>query len=442
MPSVSRTCQSTIVVSRNLFVILIVNPGFNVHKVSFISGKILNVMHLYTTEVDPLSGDSTKVRLGGIPMSRTRELMYKISILVPVYNVEHYIERCIRSIQEQTFKDFECIIVNDCTPDKSMEIVSSLVQNDSRFRIMHHEVNKGLGESRNTGIRNAGGEYITFIDSDDHVEPGYLEQLYDAITVSQAKIVEGRIVGRRYSNPYHVLSNNKESNYHNVISQLLSGTSDHAIVNKMYKRSLFNNFTLPSRSYEDVGANLLIVARNKITKIPRTQQAGYIYDTSRVGSITKACNSALIDDYVENVLHCPVVEFSQHGYDWEYLHKYLCFYEAMKMVDIIRIILQYSQSPNTHFAYLRSKIQNTMPNFVSSFFQVRDLFSSMCLVKTWNSRILLVGMPFVRVYFDCTLFRLFLSQICIEIPENIQVLRKTVKISIECRKSVKKKVSA
>ena len=289
--------------------------------------------------------------------------MYKISILVPVYNVEHYIERCIRSIQEQTFKDFECIVVNDCTPDKSMEIVSSLVQNDNQFRIIHHGVNKGLGESRNTGIRDAEGEYITFIDSDDHVEPEYLEQLYDAIIASQAKIVEGRIVGRRYSNTYHILSNNKVSNYHNVISQLLLGAIDQSIVNKMYKRSLFSNFTLPSRSYEDIGANLLIVARNKITKIPRIQQAGYIYDTSRVGSITKACNSALIDDYVENVLRCPVVEFSQHGYDWEYLHKYLCCYEAIKMVYIMRVILQYSQSPNTHLAYLRSKIQNTMPNF-------------------------------------------------------------------------------
>ena len=336
--------------------------------------------------------------------------MYTISILVPVYNVEPYIERCIRSIQEQTFKDFECIVVNDCTPDKSMEIVSSLVQNDSRFRIIHHEVNKGLGEARNTGIRNAEGEYITFIDSDDYVDPGYLEQLYDAMTASQAKIVEGRFVGRRYSNTYHILSNNKGSNYYNVISQLLLGAIDQSIVNKMYKRSLFNNFTLPSRSYEDIGANLLIVARNKITKIPQIQKVGYTYNRLRVGSITRTCNAALIDDYVENVLRCPVVEFSQHGYDWEYLHKYLCFYEAIKMVYIIRVILQYSQSPNTHLAYLRSKIQNTMPNFVSSFFQVKDIFSSMFLTNTRHPRMLLVGIPFVRIYFDCSLFRLFLSK--------------------------------
>ena len=93
--------------------------------------------------------------------------MPKISIIIPVYNVENYIKQALDSVVNQTFKDIEIICINDCTPDKSFEIVKEYAKNDDRFVLIEQETNQGQGVARNIGIEKASGEYIMFLDPDD-----------------------------------------------------------------------------------------------------------------------------------------------------------------------------------------------------------------------------------------------------------------------------------
>lgn len=100
--------------------------------------------------------------------------MRTISIVIPVYGVEGYIQECLQSVaaQEQAEVRIECVIVDDCSPDRSMDIVSEFVSNyhgDILFRVLHHDVNRGISATRNTGIKAATGDYILFIDSDDYL---------------------------------------------------------------------------------------------------------------------------------------------------------------------------------------------------------------------------------------------------------------------------------
>lgn len=99
-----------------------------------------------------------------------------ISVIIPVYNVERYVEKCICSVLGQTYRDFELILVDDGSEDSSGHICDSYEKKDSRVRVIHRE-NGGLSAARNTGLAAAKGEYITYIDSDDSVEAGYLEEL-------------------------------------------------------------------------------------------------------------------------------------------------------------------------------------------------------------------------------------------------------------------------
>ena len=114
----------------------------------------------------------------------------KISVIVPVYNVELYLERCIKSILSQTYKDFELILVDDGSPDKSGEICDHYRSIDSRICVIHKE-NGGLSDARNAGVLSATGEYITFIDSDDYVSSNYLEYLMHLATITNADISVG-----------------------------------------------------------------------------------------------------------------------------------------------------------------------------------------------------------------------------------------------------------
>ena len=111
-----------------------------------------------------------------------------ISLIVPVYNVEKYLKRALTSVENQTFKNFEVIIVNDGSTDGSLEIISEFVDRNKNFTLINQE-NKGLGEARNVGIRHAKGRYVAFLDSDDFLEPEYLEKLYLSAIKTCADIV-------------------------------------------------------------------------------------------------------------------------------------------------------------------------------------------------------------------------------------------------------------
>ena len=102
--------------------------------------------------------------------------MPKFSIVVPIYNVGKYIRQCMESIQNQTFKDFEVLCIDDCGTDNSIKIVQEFAQKDSRFKIFHHEHNRGVSAARNTALDNATGKYMVSIDPDDWVEINFLEE--------------------------------------------------------------------------------------------------------------------------------------------------------------------------------------------------------------------------------------------------------------------------
>lgn len=102
----------------------------------------------------------------------------KFSIVVPVYNVEKYLKKCLDSIFEQQFEDYEVIAVDDGSTDKSNNILNEYIQKSTKLKVIHQE-NKGLGGARNTGIENARGEYLVFLDSDDYIDSKMLMVLND-----------------------------------------------------------------------------------------------------------------------------------------------------------------------------------------------------------------------------------------------------------------------
>lgn len=120
--------------------------------------------------------------------------MVKISVIIPVYNVAEYIEECIQSVLDQSFRDFEIIVVDDCGKDNSIERASALLEakaNGIPYQILHHEKNRGLSAGRNTGMEVAQGDYVYFLDSDDYITLDCLSKLYDTAVETNAEITVG-----------------------------------------------------------------------------------------------------------------------------------------------------------------------------------------------------------------------------------------------------------
>lgn len=115
--------------------------------------------------------------------------MIKVSVILPVYNIENYVSKCIDSVINQTLKDIEIICINDCSSDSSKDIVLEYAKKDKRIKLINHEENQGLGFARNTGIINSQSDYLVFIDPDDYVSYNFVEELYNTAVKYNADIV-------------------------------------------------------------------------------------------------------------------------------------------------------------------------------------------------------------------------------------------------------------
>jgi glycosyltransferase involved in cell wall biosynthesis len=123
-------------------------------------------------------------------MKKTEQNKIKFSIIVPVYKVEEYLERCIANLINQTYDNIEIIIIDDGSPDKCPEICDALSETDSRIRVIHKS-NGGLSDARNTGMREAKGDYLLFVDSDDYIDLATCELFSNIIDQNRPNIVVG-----------------------------------------------------------------------------------------------------------------------------------------------------------------------------------------------------------------------------------------------------------
>lgn len=172
--------------------------------------------------------------------------MCEISIIVPVYNVEKYLNKCVDSILNQTFKDFELILVDDGSPDNSGTICDQYAKEDTRVRVIHKE-NGGLSSARNAGIEVAQGKFLGFVDSDDYIAEDMYELLYNNILQEDADLsICGIYDIYKDKNPKVSPGFKKVCTKVEMIKMVLEAklVSVHA-VNKLYKRSLFDKIRYP-----------------------------------------------------------------------------------------------------------------------------------------------------------------------------------------------------
>lgn len=181
--------------------------------------------------------------------------MPKISVIVPVYKVEEYLDRCVDSILNQTFQDFELILVDDGSPDRCGEICDNYAKKDARTIVIHKK-NGGLSDARNAGIdwafANSDSEWITFIDSDDWVHRQYLEILYEAVLKYHVDIStclyndNGNFCEKAIEGNYNVVVSSPE----NILCSHFANIDISCA--KMYKKSIFSTHRfLVGKAYED-----------------------------------------------------------------------------------------------------------------------------------------------------------------------------------------------
>lgn len=220
--------------------------------------------------------------------------MVKVSIIIPCYNCEKTIERCINSIQNQSFTDFEALLIDDGSTDNTPQIIKKTIINDNRFQY-HHQKNEGVSSARNHVLKKIKGEYISFIDSDDYIEKEFIQQLLKAIQKNNVKL-------SACSNK--MIFKNKEKtpklNNHDIYLNISSSVSD-----KLFHKSLFEDKDIRfpvGKWYEDLEVITKIILNiDKNYTIINKPLYNYIQNK---GSIMHTSDNRIfqIYDILENII--------------------------------------------------------------------------------------------------------------------------------------------
>lgn len=295
-----------------------------------------------------------------------------ISIVVPIYNVEKYLERCVSSIINQTYKNLEIILVDDESPDKCAKLCDDFACKDSRVRVIHQK-NKGLSGARNAGIDIAKGEYIAFVDSDDFIAENFIEYLYSAIKATDSEIavckyeyVKSDIMTQSVKS-IALSSNDLKKHTYNaaeLIANMYIPDGAFYVVawNKLYKKSLFDDIRYPEqRIHEDEATTYKLYYKAKKGVFVDRYLYGYFVEGE---SITRK-------------------EFNLKRLDWEWaVYERLKFLEEKRLYDLLGIAAKaYADGVIDLYFQCKEQLSNS---YKEQKYLRKRIFSGVRLVKKYG----------------------------------------------------------
>lgn len=223
-----------------------------------------------------------------------------ISIIIPIYNMEKYLERCIKSVLSQTYENFELICVNDGSTDGSLAILNRFANEDKRI-IVKNKINGGVSSARNEGLKTAGGGYITFIDPDDWIHPMYLEILLKACSLNSSDISICNM--QRVESETMISGKNDVKDYRFVNQGYDQFVKTYkAVCGHLFKSYLLEGVSFPEgvRYAEDLFFNYELLNRNGTVKTTLAEVSLYYYFQHE----TSTCHDKNQNDRILAISHC------------------------------------------------------------------------------------------------------------------------------------------
>lgn len=251
----------------------------------------------------------------------------KISIIVPIYNMELYLERCLLSLIHQDYQNLEIILINDGSTDNSINICNKYKKIDNRIIVINKE-HSGLSDTRNIGIKKATGDYIGFVDSDDYIDKDMFKNLIEGAEkykceISMCDLVETYNLNEKAKrNPLNYIKMNKKQ----ALEQLLYDKNiGNYVIDKLFSKTLFDNISFPiGKLYEDISTTYkLFIKANNYIYIPTTMYYYYQRSDSIVNNITRES----ILDYINAVF--------ERYYDLKNNYNFSNLYTVYSLVNVV-----------------------------------------------------------------------------------------------------------
>ena len=305
--------------------------------------------------------------------------MTKVSVIVPVYNVEKYIDKCLNSLVNQTLKEIEVIVVNDGSPDNSQNIIDKYVKKYPKKVKSFIKENGGQGSARNLGLEHAKGEYISFIDSDDWIDNEALEKMYNLAKKKNSDVVICDMID------HYITDKNKEKTiYHNCTKYNSVYEVTPSASNKIFKKEIIGTLRfIPKIWYEDFNFTTKILLNTKkistISKGYYNCNCGHISTMNNNNSLKNLDILTAVDDIIKYAKE-------NNKYNTEVI-SYL-IYDHILITTINRVATQKNKEKKEVLRKLISYCKQNIPNYKSCKFykninQKRKLIADLNYHNLW-----------------------------------------------------------
>ncbi len=277
----------------------------------------------------------------------------KISVIVPIFNTAEYLQKCICSIQNQSYRNLEIVLINDGSTDNSLDICNKFAENDKRIIIIDKE-NGGVSYARNAGLDTASGDYIGFVDSDDYISPDMYKQLIEVSLDNDADIVEcgyninneecKTIISFPFKN--EVINGNYECSK----SFFIGRNSVNINCNKLYRRRIFDDIRFPKYSYSEdfwVNAKAFYQCQRKVT----IENCHYYYVKHK-----KSVSNAPFNESMLDMIAAGKSVFTFYKVNFIELCPFIALYIAGRVIELFNI-LKMTSSQETEKKYLSKLIK-------------------------------------------------------------------------------------
>lgn len=297
--------------------------------------------------------------------------MVKLSVIVPIYNVEKYLEEALESLKEQTFRDFEVIMINDGSTDNSQKIAEKFLD-DNRFKLHNNRLNGGLSHARNNGIDLAKGEYIYFFDSDDYLPNNLFEYLVSELNDADIVSFNSTYLNRRNLENINRIVKKKGFSRKQAVSLLLNHSIETAPWSYIFKQKLLDNHIRFPEGYnfEDITFTPKILEKISKMELIEFAPAGYYYRI-RQGSITNSMNTK---SRIREVRDKQVLNKEKLNYLLKYHNKKEVYEWYVK--ELCMLYIQYydslSSEYKTNFMQIRNEVKYYSKDVSIMSWQLRD----------------------------------------------------------------------
>lgn len=288
--------------------------------------------------------------------------MPTVSLVIPVYNVESYLERCLESVKNQTYKNIEIILVNDGSTDGSGEICKKFVNKEIRAKVIHQK-NAGLSEARNTGLKYISGDFVMFVDSDDWLELDAVEFLLEQAIKQNADMVVGGVYRTsdvvNHQKSFHTSELLTQEEYAKRYFKIESQTIEYYVWNKLYRRKVVEGIEFPLGFFaEDVPTTFRYILNSQTIVV--TDKIVYNYFINNSG-LTAKFTSKHFDVLKGWDLVCQYAKASNNDRykEWAQINRYRA---DLALLTEIALSLDYKNIRIVHKVQIKSMIDELKKN--------------------------------------------------------------------------------